>query len=198
MLDALSSLVEKSLLRQREQEDGEPRFSMLEFVREYAVEQLEASGEAGAARLEFARYFKRLAEEAEPGIRSADQFAWVRRLSREHDNVKAAMALLLAAEPREGAAFVASVRVFWITQTYSFSEQHAWYAKALEADALLAGAAEARCEASGDPLEEWEQALRDRYVAKLRSTLDPATLEREWARGRALTLQEAAAAALAE
>jgi tetratricopeptide (TPR) repeat protein len=66
-----------------------------------------------------------------------------------------------------------------------------------ERAALLAGAAEAHLEASGDPLDELEQSLRDRYVAKLRSTLDPATLEREWARGRAMTLQEAAAAALA-
>ncbi|MBD0371363.1 MAG: protein kinase [Pyrinomonadaceae bacterium] len=59
-------------------------------------------------------------------------------------------------------------------------------------------AAEALCEAAGSSLEEWEQSLRDRYVAKLRSTLDAATLEREWTRGRAMTLPEAAAAALGE
>lgn len=67
-----------------------------------------------------------------------------------------------------------------------------------EKAALLAGAAEAFCEAAGDPLEAWEQSLRDRYVAALRSTLDAATLEREWARGRAMTLPEAVAAALSE
>jgi hypothetical protein len=67
-----------------------------------------------------------------------------------------------------------------------------------EKAALLAGAAEALCEAAGDPLQTWEQSLRDRYVAALGSTLDPAALEREWARGRGLTLREAAAAALTE
>jgi tetratricopeptide (TPR) repeat protein len=67
-----------------------------------------------------------------------------------------------------------------------------------ERAALLAGAAEALCEAAGTPLEEWEQSLRDRYTAALRSTLDAATLERELARGRAMTLREAAAAALGE
>ena len=51
---------------------------------------------------------------------------------------------------------------------------------------------------AGSPLEEWEQSLRDRYVAKLRSTLDASTLERQWACGRAMTLREAAAAAFGE
>lgn len=136
VLDALSSLVEKSLVRHREQEDGEPRFVMLEVVREYALEQLEAGGEAGVVRLEFARYFKRMTDEAEPEIRSGTQVEWVRRLGREHDNVRAAMAILLAAEPREGAAFVASIRSFWIAQNYGHSEQRAWFARALEAEAL--------------------------------------------------------------
>jgi hypothetical protein len=67
---------------------------------------------------------------------------------------------------------------------------------AKEKAALLAGAAEALREAAGDPLDDLEQTLRDRYVATLRSSLDAATLEREWARGRAMTLLEAAEAAL--
>lgn len=65
-----------------------------------------------------------------------------------------------------------------------------------ERAALLAGAAEALREESGDPLDDFEQSLRDRYVAALRSTHDPVTVEREWARGRALTLREAAEVAL--
>ncbi|MGB7924339.1 MAG: tetratricopeptide repeat protein [Pyrinomonadaceae bacterium] len=67
-----------------------------------------------------------------------------------------------------------------------------------EKAAMLAGAAEALSEVAASPLEEWEQSLRDRYVAELRSTLDAMTLERQWARGRALTLREAAEAALGE
>jgi tetratricopeptide (TPR) repeat protein len=65
-----------------------------------------------------------------------------------------------------------------------------------EKAALLAGAAEASCEASRSPLETWEQSLRDRYVAELRSTLDPSILDHQWTRGRSMKLREAAAAAL--
>jgi tetratricopeptide (TPR) repeat protein len=65
-----------------------------------------------------------------------------------------------------------------------------------ERAAMLAGAAEALCEAAGSTPEKWEQSLRDRYVEKLRSTLEAGTLARQWARGRAMTLREAAEAAL--
>jgi non-specific serine/threonine protein kinase len=67
-----------------------------------------------------------------------------------------------------------------------------------EQAARLAGAAEALYETAGVPVEPPEQALRDRYVAALRASLDAATLEREWASGRAMTLAEAAKAALGE
>jgi hypothetical protein len=67
-----------------------------------------------------------------------------------------------------------------------------------ERAARLAGAAEALYERLGVRPDTWEQSLRDRTVAALSTTLDRATLEREWARGRAMTLHEAAAAALSE
>jgi tetratricopeptide (TPR) repeat protein len=63
--------------------------------------------------------------------------------------------------------------------------------------AMLAGAAEALNEASGSPLDNWEQSLRERYVAKLRSSLDTDRLERFWTRGRMMTLTEAINLALA-
>ena len=65
LLDGVSSLVDKSLLRQEEGVGGEPRFVMLETVHEYAREQLEESGEAEDLRRLHARYFLVLAEEAE-------------------------------------------------------------------------------------------------------------------------------------
>jgi predicted ATPase len=136
VLDEIGSLIEKSLISQREQEDGKGRFTMLEMVREYALEQLEASGEAEAIRLRFARYFKRLAEKADADIRSGHQVAWVRRLHREHENVKAALAILLREKPQEGAAFVGSVQSFWSAQAFSYSERRAWLDKALEAREL--------------------------------------------------------------
>ena len=61
VLDGLASLVAKSLLRQEDQ-DGEPRFAMLETIREYGLERLEASGEADVLRREHARYYLALVE----------------------------------------------------------------------------------------------------------------------------------------
>jgi predicted ATPase len=84
-LDALQSLVEKSLLRHRED-----RFWMLETIREYAAERLEASGNAEELRRRHAEHFVALAEEAEPQLRR-DSTEWADRLEREHDNLRAAL-----------------------------------------------------------------------------------------------------------
>jgi non-specific serine/threonine protein kinase len=61
VLETLSALVDQSLLQREEQPGGEPRFAMLETVREYALEQLVASGETAALRRRHAAYFTMLA-----------------------------------------------------------------------------------------------------------------------------------------
>ena len=73
MLEGLYSLVEKSLLRGEEGPDREPRFSMLETIREYALERLEESEEAEEVRRRYAEYFVALAERVEPLLRTAEQ-----------------------------------------------------------------------------------------------------------------------------
>ena len=67
LLDGLTSLVDRSLLRQAEQADGAPRLVMLETIREYALEHLTESGEEDSARHAHAVYYLALAEEAAPG-----------------------------------------------------------------------------------------------------------------------------------
>lgn len=383
VLDALGSLVDNSLVKQREQDDGEARFTMLEVVREYANQMLEMSGEAREVQVAFAHYFKQMAKEADTDIRIGNQVVAVRRLIREQENIKSALGVLLKMDPQEGAAFVGSVQSYWSAQGYSSSERREWLLKALstgdlpptlrarllngltrcevrlgrpesavrygreaveaarasddldvrgmalggyghalsvagdlngakeafmesaevarerdsphslsvalgslgevmrilgdlksaseyyeqaidavgrdsrsnptgiifanlggvsleqgdhasaagyyrqslaifaelenmlwasvslngmaavaldagelEKTAMLAGAAEAICETGGSRLEPWEQTLRDRYVAELRSKLDSETLERQWSRGQSMTLKEAAAVAL--
>ena len=91
VLDAVESLVEKSLLRQEEGPEGEPRFVMLETVHEYAREKLQESGEAEAIKRAHAEYFLALAEEAEPELEGPDQLQWMDRLEAEHDNTRAAL-----------------------------------------------------------------------------------------------------------
>jgi predicted ATPase len=65
-LDLLAGLVDKSLLQQVARDGDEPRFAMLETIREYAMERLEAGGDELEARRAHAAYFRALAEDAEP------------------------------------------------------------------------------------------------------------------------------------
>jgi predicted ATPase len=90
-LDAVTALVDKSLLRQEEGPEGEPRFVMLETIREYGLEWLKAAGEWDSARRAHLRYFLGLAEQAEAELTGPRQSLWLDRLEREHDNLRAAL-----------------------------------------------------------------------------------------------------------
>jgi serine/threonine-protein kinase PknK len=131
VLDGLASLVDKSLLRQREQADGEARFRMLEVVREFALEQLEARGEAQAARLAHANYFLQLAEEAEPELQGVRQAAWLKRLEAEHDNLRAALGWLLAQDADACLRLAMAVRNLWSVHGH-LTEGRQWLDAALE------------------------------------------------------------------
>ena len=91
LLDGVASLIDKSLLQQTEQESEELRFAMLETIREYGLEALAASGELEAIQQAHAKFYLRLAEEAEPEFRGAQQAVWLERLEQEHDNLRAAL-----------------------------------------------------------------------------------------------------------
>ncbi len=84
----IAALVDTSLLRQEEGVEGEPRFRMLETVREYGLERLEASGEESATRSHHAGYFLALLEQHDP--EDTDP-AWLDVIEREHDNLRAAL-----------------------------------------------------------------------------------------------------------
>ncbi len=85
-LDGLSSLVDKSLLRRRDE-----RFWMLETIREYATERLELSGDADETRRRHATRFLALAEEGERHLGGRETTGWLDRLDLEHDNFRAAL-----------------------------------------------------------------------------------------------------------
>jgi predicted ATPase len=91
VMDGLASLVDKSLLQQEAQPDGEARFGMLETLREYALEQLAIAGELDWARHRHAAYFLKMAEEALPELRGPAQGEWLKRLDLEHDNLRATL-----------------------------------------------------------------------------------------------------------
>ena len=91
VLDGLATLVDTSLLRQEMDEDGEPRFTMLETIREYAAEHLEASGEAETLRQQHAAYLLALAQRIEADFSGSEQLVRWRRMEAEYANLRAAL-----------------------------------------------------------------------------------------------------------
>jgi predicted ATPase len=109
----LSSLVQKSLLQVGEDEHGHPWFSMLETVREFALDRLSASPEADPVWRRFAFYYLRLAEESD-GRESASQDVLLNRLQREQANFNAAMDWCRAHDYAEASLrLAASLLWFW-------------------------------------------------------------------------------------
>src|SRR5260370_28511112 len=127
ILQRLAALAEKSLVLpmrrdDREGDDPEPAFGMLETVREYAWERLVAAGELEAARFAHAHYFLALADRAEPQLRERDQRAWFVRLEPQQDNLRAALRWLLdpddPAEREAGLRLAGSLGWFWFVRSY--------------------------------------------------------------------------------
>jgi predicted ATPase len=91
LLDGMASMVDKSLLQRIERGQGESRFMMLETIREYALEKLEASGEKPLTKRTHAAYCLVLAEEEATEQSGAEVAEWLERLGLEHDNFRAAL-----------------------------------------------------------------------------------------------------------
>jgi predicted ATPase/class 3 adenylate cyclase len=130
-LDGLASLVDQNLLRNVEGGGGEPRVSMLQTIREYAVERLESSGEAEAMRRRHGEYYCALAEMSEPEILHADQALWLQRLQDELDNFRAALGWSLERGEIELALrLIGALRRAWVARGY-LSEARRWLEAAL-------------------------------------------------------------------
>lgn len=91
LFQGLSSLVDQNLIQRADRTDAEPRFAMLETVREYALERIADSGEEPAARRAHAAYCLVLAEEGNPELTSADRARWLTQCDVEIDNFRSAL-----------------------------------------------------------------------------------------------------------
>jgi predicted ATPase/Tfp pilus assembly protein PilF len=132
VMDALESLIDKSLLRQREAADGELRFSMLETIREYALYRLIQRGELEGLRDRHAEHYLALAETAEPELLLANQAAWVKRLTEEAGNLRAAMAWSLeSGELEAGLRIAGALPRFWSVCGH-VTEGRSWLKQALD------------------------------------------------------------------
>ncbi len=90
VLDGLAGLVDQSLIRQ-EEADGEPRFTMLTTIREFALEHLAAAGDADAIAARHAAFYVAAAEAAAPGLTGPDQKRLLDECARENGNLRAAI-----------------------------------------------------------------------------------------------------------
>jgi predicted ATPase/DNA-binding SARP family transcriptional activator len=190
---SLDALVDKSLLRREETDGAEPRFRLLETVREYALEHLEERGEADELRRRQAEHFRDLAErsaaELSAGRPSAEVYA---SLDAELDNVRSALAWAEDADPELMLQLAGVLKLFWRVRGH-LDEGQRWLesalahaaeptpgrARALEAAGALAqrrgeyGTAKALW---SEGLEIWRELGADQGVARalgdLASVLD--------------------------
>jgi predicted ATPase len=118
-LDPLVALTEKSLLRRRDDADGETRFWMLGTVLEFARERASAEGRAEAAAASHADYFAWLAAEAEPQLIGPDQARWLDRLEDDHVNLRAALEWMTNRDPGRAVKLAGELTWFWTIRGYA-------------------------------------------------------------------------------
>ena len=148
-LDAFAgfeTLSEQSLVTQAETPDGEIRFAMLETIREFARERLEAAGEGAETRQRLGAAMLALAEAAAPALAGPDAGAWLARLDADHDNLRAALAWVSDRnhDPETFLRLAVALWRFWDARG-AYGEGRAWLERALAAalDAVAALRAEA-------------------------------------------------------
>jgi predicted ATPase/DNA-binding XRE family transcriptional regulator len=125
-LEGVAELVELNLIKSEEQPDGEVRLSMLETVRQFALERLASSGREDATRLRHLIYYTELVEAAEPHFRSPRQLALLAQGDREHHNVRAALQWALdSGEVASGLRLASTLWEYWLARGH-VSEGHRW------------------------------------------------------------------------
>jgi predicted ATPase/class 3 adenylate cyclase len=133
-LQDLEALVGWSLIRS-EATDGEVRLSMLETVREYALDRLRAEDHLDRVRGEHAQHFLDLALSAEAELSGPDQTAWLNQLESEYDNLTTTLDWLLASRRVEDALrAISALERFWRGHAHA-AEARRWLTRALAEDA---------------------------------------------------------------
>jgi predicted ATPase/predicted Ser/Thr protein kinase len=133
VLEGITGLIDKSLLRVLEPVGDEPRFSMLEMIREFGLRILAEEGEAESVRSAHAEYYFQLVWQAQRHFWGANIAQWVTRLESENDNLRATLDYLLSsADGAERSLLLAgSLWRFWEIRGY-IVEGRTWLERALE------------------------------------------------------------------
>ena len=120
VLDRLTELVDQSLIRLDDNTDDsiEPRFVMLETIREYAAEMLAGGGQGTQIQGRHATAFLDLAQRAAPNLTGSDQRSWLDRLERDHDNLRAALEWAIEYDPAVAGRMAFALWRFWQQRGY--------------------------------------------------------------------------------
>jgi predicted ATPase/DNA-binding CsgD family transcriptional regulator len=149
ILDALSGLVNKSLVAVRERQESRVRYRMLEPIRQYAREKLEEGGEGEEVRRRHADFYLALAEEAEPRLRGPEDTEWLERLEVDHDNLRAALSWALeGGEAKLGLRLAGALWLFWEGHGH-YGEGHRWLEQVLARGSQAAAARAKALEGEG-------------------------------------------------
>ncbi|MFG3581776.1 AfsR/SARP family transcriptional regulator [Micromonospora chersina] len=166
-LDGISALVDKSLVVAGGTD--EPRYRMLETIREYGLDRLAEAGEADAVRRAHAAEYLALAEAAEPELRGAAQLDWLRRLSADHDNLHSGLRHAIAvADAPTAVRYAAALGWYW------------WLTGQRAEGADLAGQVLAMPGLAGAPPAATAVALATAALNLIATHPDNATVSTEW------------------
>jgi predicted ATPase len=140
VLDSLAVLITSSLIERRDDPGGEPRFSLLETVREFALEQLVVAGEGDATRSAHADFYLTMMEQTESVLWASANKTVLDEIEIEHDNLRAALTWSLADEPETALRLAGALGQFWAKRSY-WVEGRSWLGRAL-ATGVMAGTRE--------------------------------------------------------
>lgn len=129
-LAGITSLVDKSLLRLVPGTGDEPRYVMLETVREFGRDRLAEAGERDAVQRYHASWYAALAEQAEAELRRAEQAAWLNQLNAEHDNLRAALEWSIEHDTTLCIRIAGALWLFWYIRGH-LTEGHRWLERAV-------------------------------------------------------------------
>ncbi|MGY4099053.1 ATP-binding protein [Nocardia sp. R16R-3T] len=135
LVDALTGLVDKSVLSHRHNSDGTGRYTMLEPLRQFALARLVARGGERVVRLRHRDYYHGIAARGRTAHWDSEDVTWFRDVTREHPNMRAALQFSLAdpESAHRALELATELRPFW--EHYRFLlEGYRWLLEALEKD----------------------------------------------------------------
>ncbi len=160
LLTGVETLLNSSLVRQVETVDDEPRFAMLQTIRDFALEKLTESGELPVLRKAHANHFALEAAEKGMALFSGETAGWLARIEADHDNFRAALDTSLFDPELAPLTGMMTIFLSWFWYRYGhFHEGRAWSERSMAACAGMGGMPEAASTMSAALMAMWEGDL---------------------------------------